>query len=120
MSISEKKSNAKLIGRIAGAVGTGALAVGLGTNSLGALSVMRGASAVEWGVDAISQIENLPISSTAKKIAGKKLKIIDWKQTEEGFVLNTQLEKKKYTVVLSDAIILNEITLAEPEQKTEE
>lgn len=119
ISIAKKKSNAKLLGKIAGAVGTGAAAVGVGSNNLsilsGALDVARSANAIQWGADAISQIEDLPISSTAKKIAGKKLIIDDWQQTQEGFVLTAKLDKETYSVALSDAIILNEITLGPTE-----
>lgn len=116
MSITPKsRTNAKLLGKIAGAVGTGAAAVALGSGNLnvmsGALDVMSKAQAVEWGADALQQIENLPISQNAKKIAGSQMQVLDWDYTDEGYVLTTQLDKKRYSVVLSNALIFGEIKL---------
>lgn len=111
----QAKSKAKLIGKIAGAVATGAAAVGVGSGNLGvmsgALDVMSKAHAVEWGADALQQIQDLPISDNAKKIAGSKMKVLSWKYTEEGYILTTELDKKKYNVALSDAIMMGEVKL---------
>lgn len=112
---SESKKKTKLLGKIAGAAATGAAAIGMGSGNLevmsGALNVMSKARAIEWGADALEQIQDLPISQNAKKIAGAKMKVINWKYTNEGYILTTEIEKKKYNVALSDAIMMGEIKL---------
>nr|WP_260393641.1 hypothetical protein [Ornithobacterium rhinotracheale] len=117
MFIEQKKGllNAKLLGSVAEAVGTGALAVGVGTNNagtaLGALKVLQKAEAVRWGADALDKIDKLPISKKAKKIAGKEMKVLDWEATDDGYQLLTEFNGKKYTIQLHEAIFYNEISL---------
>ena len=71
----------KMLGKVAGVVGTGAAAVGLGS---GSAEVLQGAGKCGWGkggtygADAIDKIGDLPISEKKQKIAGKKMKIIGW------------------------------------------
>lgn len=107
--------NAKLVGAAANAVGTGALAVGLGSGNLGTMSkafnVMTKASAVSYGADAINQINDLPISKEAKKMAGKRMEVIDWENDDGSYVITAQLGKKKYLIELESAYIMGEIRL---------
>lgn len=111
----QSKSKTKMIGKLAGAVSLGAAAVGVGSGNLsvatGAINVMSKASAVKWGADALQEIQDLPISDNAKKIAGSKMKVLGWKYTKDGYILTTQLDNKKYNVALSDAIMMGEIKL---------
>lgn len=112
----EKKFlNAKTIGVIADAVGTGATAVAIGSNDLGTLvnatDVMRKSTAVSWGVEAINKIEDLPISKQAKKIAGKKMEVLSWEFTEDGCTLKVKHNKGKYLIDLQNAINLGEVKL---------
>lgn len=105
----------KLLGDFADIVGAGAGVVGLGTNNIkvmsGAMDVMRKASAVKYGVDALDRINDLDISKKAKRIAGKKAKVLGWDFTEDGFVLDVELSKKKYEVYLQEALMVREIKL---------
>ncbi|MDV2442568.1 hypothetical protein CMV00_01980 [Elizabethkingia anophelis] len=105
----------KMLGKVANVVGSGAAAVGLGSGSTsvlqGAGKVMNGAMAVQYGADAIDKIGDLPISDKAKKIAGKKMKVIGWEFTDDGYVLNAELDNKKYLINLQEAAMANEIKL---------
>ena len=105
----------KLLGKVADAVGTGASAVGFGTGSVkvmqGATKVINGANAIRYGADALEKIQDLPISNKAKKIAGKRIKIIDWKMDNGGYILNGELENKKYKINLNEAVATGEIKL---------
>lgn len=69
----------KMLGKVAGVVGTGAAAVGLGCGSAevlqGAGKVMDGARAVQYGADAIDKIGDLPISEKAKRSLERKWKL---------------------------------------------
>src|SRR5699024_4528745 len=72
--VKKKKSGfGKIAKDAAGAVSAGALAVGLGSNSIGtlggAIKVMNKADAVYYGADALEQVDKLPISKNAKKLA---------------------------------------------------
>ncbi len=110
-----KGLNAKLLGGIAGVVGTGAAAIGVGTGSVGVLDksikVMNTARAVQYGADAINRIQDLPISDKAKKIAGKQMLVQDWKFTDDGWVITAELDKKKYEINLQEAVMTGEVKL---------
>lgn len=109
------KLGLKMLGSVADIVGTGATAVGLGTNNTqvigSAIKVMNSAKAVEYGVDALLKIDELPISKNAKKIAGKKIKVLSWEMTDDGYVLLGELDKKKYLINLQYAVMAKEISL---------
>lgn len=115
--IEQKKSglSAKMLGNIADVVGTGASAIGIGTNSIGTMSkafeVARTARAIEYGADALTKIQDLPISNKAKKIAGKKMKIIDYAFENDGWILTAELDKKKYKINLQEAVMVGEVKL---------
>jgi len=111
--VTEKKSglSAGLIARAAGAVGQGAIATGIAGNSLGALDVGIKAASVGYAADAIDQLQDLPISKSAKKIAGKEMEVISWGADEGGFVLLAKLGKKKYNIVLREAVLTGEVKL---------
>lgn len=115
--VKQKKSglNAKLLGKVANIAGTGAAAVGLGSGNtgtmLGALKVAQKANAVSYGADAINQIQELPISNDAKKIAGTKMEILDWEFTDDGYVITAKSDKKKYEIYLQAAAIAGEVKL---------
>lgn len=115
--VKQKKSglNAKLLGKVADIAGTGAAAVGIGSGNLktlsGAYKVMRTASAVQYGADALDKIQDLPISKDAKKIAGKKMEIQNWEMTDDGYILTAILDKKKYEINLQEAVMAGEVKL---------
>lgn len=118
MFVKQVKKNllsTKMLGNIADVVGTGASAIGIGTNNIGTMSkafeVARTARAIEYGADALEKIQDLPISDKAKKIAGKKMKILDWKFTDDGWILTAELDKKKYEIYLQEAIVTEEIKI---------
>lgn len=117
MFIEQQKTglSAKLVGKIAGAVGTGAAAVGLGSNNAGtvlkAIKVMNKASSVQYGAEAINDIQNLGISKTAKTIAGKVMKVEDWGFDDDGWFVNASLDKKKYKIRIVEALVTNEVQL---------
>lgn len=107
--------NMKLLGKIADVVGTGASAVGISTGNIkvleGANKVLNGATAVRWGADALEKINELPISKKAKRIAGKQIRIIDWKLKEDDYTLTGEVDKKKYLINLKEAVLTKEIIL---------
>lgn len=111
----KKMLSTKLLGNVADIVGTGAGAVGLGSNNVNvlqsAIKVANTANAVERGVYTLEKIQTLPISDKAKKIAGKKMEILDWEFTDEGYVVIAELDKKKYEIYLQEAIMSGEIDL---------
>lgn len=115
--IEPKKSGFSLknLSKIASAVGTGALAVALGTSFSNsdtffkAWEVMNKADAVFYGVDALNKVSELAISDKAKKIAGKFFKIKEWNISEG--IITGEIEGKKYTVQLREALLTNEIKL---------
>ena len=115
--VKQKKSglNAKLMGRLADVAGTGAAAVGLGSGNVKTLSsavkVMNTARAVQYGSDALDKIQDLPISNDAKKIAGTKMEILDWIFIDDGYILTTKSDKKKYEIYLQEAAIAGEVKL---------
>ena len=115
--VKQKKSglNAKLLGNIADVVGTGASAVGMGSGSIkvlqGATKVLRTANAVQYGADALDKIQDLQISDNAKKIAGKKMEVLDWEFTDDGYIIIVKIEKKKYEIYLQEAIMSGELKL---------
>lgn len=117
MFVKQKKSglNAKLLGKVADIAGTGAAAIGIGSGNLKTLStatkVMGKASAVKYGADAIDQIQSLNISKDAKKIAGKKMEIMNWEMTDDGYVIMALLDKKKYEINLQEAVMAGEVKL---------
>lgn len=113
--IRRKKSvlGAKMLGSIADVVGVGASAIGIGSNNIGtitkAIEVANAARAVEYGVDALEKIQELPISDNAKKIAGKKMKVLDWTFTDDGWIIIAEYERKKYEIYLQGAVMAGEI-----------
>ena len=115
--VKQKKSglSAKLIGDIAGIAGTGAAAVGIGSGNIGvmsdAINVMNKATAIQYGADAIDRIQDLPISKNAKKIAGKKMQVLEWEFKEEGYLIIATFDKKKYEINLQEAVMTGEIKL---------
>lgn len=115
--IKQKKSsfNTKLLGNVAGIVGTGAAAIGAGSGNLNTLrnvtEVMNKANAVKYGANAIEQVQSLPISNDAKKIAGTELEIIDWEFTDNGYIINAKSNKKKYEINLQEAMMTGEVKL---------
>ena len=115
--VKQKKSglSAKLIGDIAGIAGTGAAAVGIGSGNIGvmsdAINVMNKATAIQYGADAIDRIQDLPISKNAKKIAGKKMQVLEWEFKEEGYIIIATFDKKKYEINLQEAVMTGEIKL---------
>ena len=115
--VKQKKSglNAKLLGRLADAAGTGAAAVGIGSGNVktlsGAIKVMNTARAVQYGSDALDKIQDLPISNEAKKIAGTKMEILDWEFTDDGYIITAKSDKKKYEIYLQGAAIAGEVKL---------
>lgn len=115
--VKPKKSviSTKLIGNLADIAGTGASAVGLGSGNInilqGAGKVMNTANAIQRGSDALSKIEDLPISSQAKKIAGKKMQVLGWEFTDDGYVVLVIDEKKKYEICVQEALMSGEIKL---------
>ncbi len=112
--VKQKKSglNAKLLGNIADVVGTAASAVGMGSGSIkmlqGATKVLRTANVVQYALD---KIQELSISDNAKKIAGKKMEILDWEFTIDSYIIFAKIEKKKYEIYLQEAVMLGEIKL---------
>lgn len=107
--------NARTIGRIADTAGGVAGMVGMGSGNLktviGATKVVRKAAAVSYGADALSRIQELPISSQAKKIAGRKAIVNSWKMSDDGYILEISIENKKYEANLQEALMAGEIKL---------
>lgn len=115
--VKKKKSgfNAKLLGSIADVVGSGASIVGINSGNIKTLTnaskVINTANTVRYGANALDQIQNLPISNDAKNIAGKKMEILDWTFTDDGYIINCLFEKKKYEIYLQEAIMAGEVKL---------
>lgn len=105
----------KLIGSVADIAGNSAAAIGLGSSNLKILQhtskVMNTANKVRYSANALEKLKDLPISSEAKKIAGKELEIISWEFREEGYFLLAKLDKKKYEIYLQEALYSGEIIL---------
>ena len=65
---------------------------------------------LKYSPSAIENIDALSISKSAKKIAGKKAEVLDWKlNKEDGYILDISIENKEYEVYLNNAIWANEI-----------
>lgn len=107
--------NAKLVGAAADIVGTGAVAVGLGSGNISTMSkafnVMTKARAVSYGADAMNRINDLPISNQAKKIAGKRMEVLEWQSDGIDHIITAKLGKRKYTIELENAYLIGEIKL---------
>ncbi|GIJ92806.1 hypothetical protein CAPN002_00240 [Capnocytophaga stomatis] len=106
----------KNIGKVADLIGTGAMAVAVGTNNIGtamdAISVLSKTDAISYAIDALEKINELPISKNAKKIAGKKFKITDFKINENEVVLvEGTIDNKKYIADLYNALMLGELKI---------
>jgi len=108
-----KKSGitAGLVAGIAGAVGMGTMALGVAGGSLGAVKTGLQVTAIGYGADAVGQIQNLKISKSAKKIAGKKMEVLSWGADDGGYVILAKFGKKKYNIVIREAIMTGEIKL---------
>src|SRR5699024_7011919 len=76
-----------------------------------AINVMSKANAVRYGANAIERINDLPISNKAKKIAGKRLEVIDWEIDGIEHTITAKLGKRKYTIALENAYLMGEIKL---------
>ena len=104
-----------LAGAAANVVSTGAVAVGLGTNNLStfskAMNVWQKSSAIRYGADAINQIDKLPISKKAKRIAGKKKEVIKWENDNGVHIITAELDNKRYLIELENAYLVGEIKL---------
>lgn len=114
--VKKKKSGfGKIAKNAASAVSTGALAVGLGSNSIGtmngAFQVMNKADAVYYGADALEQIDKLPISNKAKKIAGQEMEVLKWEKDEGMHTITAKLKRKKYEINLEAAYVTDEVRL---------
>ncbi|MRI63157.1 hypothetical protein EDM00_03985 [Ornithobacterium rhinotracheale] len=111
----EPKSTLKMIGDMAGKVSSSAFGIFAtdvgGKIGAGAYELYRKTSNIEWGADAIENINNLPISKKAKKIAGKDMEVIDWEPMANGANLTAKLDGKKYSIDLLGALITGEISL---------
>lgn len=111
----KSKFSTKLLGNVADIVGTGASAVGMGTGNIKVLEnsvkVVNAARTVQYSADAIDKIQELNISDKAKKIAGKKMEILSWEFTEDGYVLTAEYDKKKYEIYLQEAIMAGEVNI---------
>ncbi len=105
----------KIAGAAASAVGTGAVAVGLGSGSFStfskAMNVWQKSTAIQYGADAINQVEKLPISKKAKRIAGKKMEVLEWENDNGVHVITALLGKKKYLIELENAYLIGEVKL---------
>src|SRR5699024_10946251 len=114
--VKKKKSGfGKIAKDAAGAVSTGALAVGLGSNSIGtlggAIKVMNKADAVYYGADALEQVDKLPISKNAKKLAGQEMEVLKWERDQGMHIIIAKFGKKKYEINLEAAYVTQEILL---------
>ena len=113
--VKQKRSglNSKLLGKVADIAGTGASAIGIGSGNLkvlqGATQVINTAQVVHYSADTFEKIQELPISNTAKKIAGKKMEVQEWQFTDNGYVITALLDKKKYEIFLQEAAMSGEI-----------
>lgn len=100
-------------------VGTGASAIGIGSGNLkvlqGATQIINTANVVHYGADTFEKIQELPISNTAKKIAGKKTDVQDWVFTDNGYVISALLDKKNCEIYLQEAAMSGEIKFTEKE-----
>lgn len=105
----------KLVGNLADIAGTSASAVGMGSRNIktlqGASKVINTANVIHRGSDALGKIQDLPISSAAKKIAGKKMEVLGWEFTDNGYIIMVVLDKKKYEIYLQEAARSGEIKL---------
>lgn len=114
--IKKKKSGfGKIAKKAAEAASSGAMAVGLGSSNIktvrGAIQVAHKADAVSYGADALEQIDDLPISNKAKKIAGKEMEVLGWEKEENMHILTAKYKRKKYTINLEAAYVTQEILL---------
>lgn len=113
--VKQKKSglNTKLLGKVTDIAGSGASAIGLGSGNLkvlqGTTKVINTVKVVNYSAGTLDKIQELPISNSAKKIAGKKMKIEGWEFAENGYVITAYLDKKKYEIYLQEAAISGEI-----------
>lgn len=51
------------------------------------------------------------IPKNAKKIAGKKMQVLEWEFKEEGYLIIATFDKKKYEINLQEAVMTGEIKL---------
>jgi len=115
MFIKQKKSalSTTLIGSLSDIAGTGASTIAMGSGNFkvlkGASKIINTSNIIYRGSNAISKIEELPFSNQAKKIAGKRMQIVGWKFTDNGYVILTQFDKKNYEIYLQEAAISGEI-----------
>jgi len=103
--------NASSIAGITKAVGVGTMALGVAGGSLGTLTTGLQVTSLGYGADAVGQIQNLKISKSAKKIAGKKMEVISWGADDGGYVIVAKLGKKKYNIVIREAVMTGEVKL---------
>ena len=107
--------NSKLLGKIVDIAGTGASAVGLSSENIkvleGTTKILNTVDAVNYGADTLDKIQKLPISNSAKKSAGKKMEIMEWAFTDNGYVITASLDKKMFEISLQEAVMAGEIKL---------
>ena len=108
------KINFKALGNYADLVSSGAGVVGVvGGKDISILQksikVMQTADKIKYSSDALQRIESLPISKTAKEIAGKTANIVNWEFTPDGYVLTVLISEKKYIIYLTEALNTEEV-----------
>lgn len=114
--IEEVKGNTKKFAKgLAGIVGNGALIVGGNTGNIkiltGAMKIYRTANNVMKTTELLEKIDELPISKSAKSIAGKTMEVKGWKRDGSNYILTAELGKKKYEINFREAITTGEIVL---------
>lgn len=106
-------STANLIAA-ADVITTSAEAVGKGTNDsetlTKAMDIRKKSDAISQGADSLEKLESLPISNNSKKIAGKRMQVVDW-EFNGIHVVSVKLGKKRYLIELENAYITGEIKL---------
>lgn len=113
--IEEVKPNTKKFAKgLASIVGNGALIVGGNTGNIkiltGAMKTYRTANNVMRTTELLEKIDELPISKSAKAIAGKTMEVKGWKRDGSNYILTAELGKKKYEINFQ-AITTGEIVL---------
>lgn len=105
-NLSKKRNQdwGRLTKQAAHTVSAEALAIALGSNNIGtmdgAVRVMNKTDAVYYGADTSEQVNKLPISNKAKKIAGQEMKVLKWEKEKGMHVVTAQFKKKKYKIIL--------------------
>ncbi|SDE00451.1 hypothetical protein [Riemerella columbipharyngis] len=119
MSIKPKRFlNTKLLSNVADIVSDGASVVGLNTSNIGTMmtvnEIISKTAAFQYSADALEKIQDLSISKTAKKIAGKTAKILDFQfdDDSEDYSAVVEINGKKYIVELATALMSGEVQIS--------